>query len=80
MTYTTIMTTDGKIYTGCTRDAAVTRMREAGIFTFGKTNAEYMQFVADRAVRFNGVVIRTDTADMFLQDMATHQLITLGDF
>ena len=77
MTFTTIVTIDGKIYTGCTCDAAVAKMREAGIFTCGKTNAEYMQFVADRAVRFNGVVLRIDTADMFLRDMATHQLINL---
>jgi hypothetical protein len=75
---TLIITSDGHVYSGLTPADAVDRMREAGIFTVGKTNAEYMSGVAGRAERLEGATIRTDSAENFLFDMAHHGLLTIG--
>ena len=77
---TMIITIDGKVYTGLTSNDAVSRMRDAGIFTVGKSNEEYMNGVATRAKRLDGVEIRATSADVFLSDMAKHKFLTIGDF
>jgi len=77
-TPTLIITSDGRVYAGLTADAAVTNMREAGIFTAGKSNVEYMASVAARALSLEGATIRTDTADNFLIDLAKHGHLTIG--
>jgi hypothetical protein len=73
-----VITNDGKIYTGATADAVVARMREAGIFTFGKTNAEYMRFVSRQALHLSTQFVRYDTPDNFLRDMDTNALLTIN--
>jgi len=70
---TMIITIDGKVYTGRTSDEAVSRMRDAGIFTVGKNNDEYMRGVAARTMRLDGASIRVTSADDFLHDMAQNK-------
>jgi hypothetical protein len=71
------ITVDGKIYTGATADAVVARMREGGIFTFGKTNPEYMRFVSRQAMHLCGQYVRHDTPDNFLRDMHGNGLLAM---
>lgn len=75
-----ILTYDGKMYVGNTAGDAVRRMREAGIFTVGKTDAEYMSFVSQRAKALNDLSIRHDTPDHFLADLASNHIIDLKEF
>jgi hypothetical protein len=77
---TLILTNDGKTYVGITADDAVSRMREAGIFTFGKTNHEYMSFVSRQVATFSGHTVRDINATEFLNDMASLDIITLTEF
>jgi hypothetical protein len=72
-----VITIDGKIYMGATADAVVARMREGGIFTFGKTNAEYMRFVSRQAMHLCGQFVRHDTPDNFLHDMHSNFLLNI---
>ncbi len=72
-----VITVDGKIYTGTTADAVVARMREDGIFTFGKTNPEYMRFVSRQALHLCGQFVRHDTPDNFLHDMNANSLLAI---
>ena len=76
MTYLAMMT-DGAIYAGRTCAEVVTRMREAGLFTVGKTDAEYMLFVSHRAKFLSDVAVRYDTADHFLHDLQLTNLLIL---
>lgn len=70
-----VITVDSKIYMGATADAVVSRMREGGIFTFGKTNHEYMRFVSRQAMHLCGQFVRHDTAEHFLHDMNSNFLL-----
>lgn len=74
-----VITVDGKMYTGTTADAVVARMREGGIFTFGKTDAEYMRFVSRQAMHLCGQFVRHDTPDNFLRDMHSNSLIQITE-
>lgn len=76
MTYLAMMT-DGAIYAGRTCAEVVTRMREAGLFTVGKTDLEYMMFVSQRAEFLSNVAVRCDTADNFLHDLQATNLLIL---
>lgn len=73
-----VVTIDGKVYTGPTADAVVARMREGGIFTFGKTNPEYMRFVSRQAMHLCGQFVRHDTPENFLHDMHTNAMLILN--
>jgi hypothetical protein len=77
---TVALTYDGKMYVGTTAFEAVRRMREDGIFTIGKTNAEYMTFVSHRARQLHGMTIRHDTPEHFLADLASNNIIDLKEF
>ena len=77
---TMIITIDGKVYTGRTPDEAVSRMRDAGLFTVGKSNEEYMRGVATRVRHLDSAEVRVTNADVFLSDMAKHRFLTIGDF
>lgn len=72
-----VITIDGKIYSGDTADAVVSRMREGGIFTIGKTNAEYMRFVSRQSATLNLEFVRHDTAENFLADMHKNFLVNI---
>ena len=74
-----VITVDGKIYTGATADAVVARMREGGIFTFGKTNPEYMRFVSRQAMHLCGQFVRHDNPDNFLRDMHSNSLLKITE-
>ena len=72
-----VITIDGKIYMGATADAVVSRMSEGGIFTFGKTNDEYMRFVSRQAMHLCGQFVRHDSATNFLHDMHSNFLLNV---
>jgi hypothetical protein len=72
-----VITIDGKIYSGDTADAVVSRMREDGIFTVGKTNAEYMRFVSRQSATLNLEFVRHDTPENFLRDMHRNFLVNI---
>lgn len=76
---TMIITIDGKVYTGRTSDEAVSRMRDAGIFTVGKSNEQYMRGVVARAKHLDGVDVRMTSAEDFLIDMAKHNFLKIGN-
>lgn len=76
MTYLAMMT-DGAIYAGRTCTEVVTRMREAGLFTAGKSDMEYMLFVSHRAKFLSDVPVRYDTAENFLHDLQATKLLIL---
>jgi hypothetical protein len=73
------LTPDGAMYAGRTDVDVVTRMRESGIFTTGKTDAEYMMFVSNRAKALDGAIVRHDTADHFLFDLQAAGFLTIKE-
>ena len=78
--HTIIITLDGKIYSGRTGDEAVSKKRDAGIFTVGKSNEEYMQGVVARVKHLDGVDVRMTSAEVFLIDMAKHKILMMRNF
>lgn len=73
------ITPDGAMYAGRTAADVVTRMRESGIFTTGKTDVEYMLFVSNRARALDNAPVRHDTADHFLFDLQAAGFLTVKE-
>ena len=73
------ITPDGAMYAGLTAADVVTRMRESGIFTTGKTDAEYRRFVSNRAYALDHATVRHDTADHFLFDLQAAGFLTVQE-
>jgi hypothetical protein len=71
-----VTTAEGRRFVGVTAIDVLTLMREAGILTMGKTNREYMRFVARQVQQNEGKRIRTNSAANFLRDLATCKIVT----
>lgn len=68
---------DGRSFAGRSATAVVDAMRLGGIFTSGKSIAEYMSGVSGRITRLGGERIDTTSADAFLRGLAAAGFITI---
>jgi len=79
MSATVICTYDNHAYSGRSPEEAIQAMARAGVLTASKSLEEYMAMVQRQVLRLHGQLIRTDSADEFLTDLADLGVITLKE-
>lgn len=72
-----IKTTDGTWMEGKTAADLVRQMHDAAVFAKARTDKDFMEQAAQRAMTQCGAKIQTHSADLFLADLAAAGLIVL---
>ena len=70
---------DGDELKGKTPEAVVKSMRTGSLFEAKLSDSEYMKAVAVRVKAMSKVKIRTDSADVFLQDVIKYGMVIVVD-